>query len=441
MKAMKKVKSIFKILTLIVLFSLLATYSSGQDDKEARFEKSYKLNHDGKLAFNIYDSDLKVNVWEKSEVKLAGEIIITGGKIDDREKLIEAFKEPEVKSGINSLDIDAKFWKNRISIGPLNRISLKNGKKVSVRNFKTAYTLWIPDNIEFELKSKYNDVEIADFTGIFSFDLYDADITTGNFGDKSVFNAKYSTLLLGNGMNASFDIYDCKVTGKDLADIDVVSKYSTLKFSTIKSAKIESYDDDFDIKNLSGIEATAKYASFLLGGEMGNSSFDLYDSDVKGGSYNTLSFSAKYSELVADEIGDLNIDAIYDCTLKIDNIENFTCNESKYDEIHLGTVNKTITMPYVYDIQLNVDNLPETFSKFSGDFKYGSVTLKADPGLNYKLSCQQTYGNLDYPKERFTNKPLTYIEKNSKIEFESSTTPDAPCEIIYTAYDLDFTIK
>ena len=438
---MKKVKSISKTLTLIVLFSLIAVYSSGQDDKEARFEKSWKLNHNGKLAFNIYDSDLKVNVWKNNEVKLAGVIIITGGKADEREKLIEAFKEPEVKSGTNSLGIDAKFWKNNISIGPLNMISLKNGNKVSVRNFKATYTLWIPENIEFVLKSKYNDVEIADFAGIFNFDLYDVDIETGDFGDNAVFNAKYSSLILGNGINATFDIYDCEVTAENLADVDMVSKYSTLEFSLMKSLKTDSYDDDFDIKDLSGIEATAKYTTFSLGGDMGNSGFDLYDSDVKGGSYETLSFNAKYSDLVADKIGDLNIDAIYDCTLDIGNVENFTCNESKYDEIQFGTVNNTITMPDVYDVQLNVDNLPDTFSKFSGDFRYGSVTLKADPGLDYKLSSQQTYGSMDYPKERFTNKPLTYIEKNSKIEFESSTAPDASCEIKFTAYDLNFTIK
>jgi len=441
MKAMKNVKSICKLLLLIVLLSYCAANSFGQDDKESHFETTYKLNHDGKLAFNIYDSDLKVNVWKNNEVKLTGEIIVTGGKTEDRELLIAAFKEPEVKSEPNLLDINTQFWKNMISIGPFNRISLKNGKKVSVNKFKASYTLWIPENIEFELKSKYNDVEIADFAGIFNFNLYDVDITTGDFGNNSIFNAKYSSFIVGNGSNASFDIYDCKVTGENLADVRIITKYSTLVFSTVKSVKIESYDDDFDIKNLTGIEATAKYSTFLLGGEMGNSGFDLYDSDVKGGSYKTLSFSAKYSELVADKIGDLNIDVAYDCTFKIGYVDNFICNESKYDEIYIGTAAKKIAMPDVYDTQLNVDNLPNTFSSFSGNFKYGSVTLKAEPGLNYKLSCQQTYGSLDYPRERFTNKPLLYIEKNSKIEFESSTAPDANCEISFTAYDLNFTIK
>jgi hypothetical protein len=441
MKAMKNVKSICKLFLLLILFSSFALYSFSQDDKEARFESSYKLNQDGKLAFRVYDSDLKVNVWKNNEVKLAGEIIVTGGKTEDRELLIQAFKEPEVKSETNFLDINTEFWKNIISIGFINRISLKDGKKVSVTKFKASYTLWIPESIEFELKSKYNDVEIADFGGIFNFDLYDTDIRTGDFGDNSSFNAKYSKFVLGNGSNASFDIYDCTVTGKNLADVRIVTKYSTLEFSTVKAANIQSYDDDFDIKNLSGIEATAKYSSFLLGGEMSNSSFDLYDSDVKGGSYKSLDYSAKYSELAADKIGDLNIDVIYDCTLKIGNVENFSCNESKYDDISIGTAVKSIKMPAAYDIQLNVDNLPNTFSSFTGDFKYGSVTLITDPLLKYKLSCKQTYGSLNYPKERFMNNPLTYIEKNSRIEFESSTDPDAQCEISFTAYDLNFTIK
>ncbi len=441
MKAMKNVKLICKLFFLLVLLNSSATYLYSQDDKEARFESSYKLNNNGKLAFKVYDSDLKVNVWKNNEVKLTGEIIVSGGNAEDRELLIAAFKEPEVKSESNSLDINTQFWKNIISIGFFNKISLKNGKNVSVTKFKTSYTLWIPESAEFELNSKYSDVEIADFAGIFNFDIYDTDIKTGDFGDNSTFKAKYSSFILGNGSNVSFDIYDCKVTGKNLADVRIVTKYSNLTFSKINSAKIQSYDDDFDIKNLSGIEATAKYSLFLLGGEMGNSSFDLYDSDVKGGSYKSLKYNAKYSELAADKIGDLNIDVIYDCTLKISGVEKFTCNESKYDDIYLGTVDKSITMPSVYDTRLNVDNLPDTFSSFSGDFKYGTVTLNADPELNYKLSCQKTYGSLSYPKERFTNKTSLYIEKDSKTQFENSTAPDAICEISFTGYDVNFTIK
>jgi len=441
MKAMKNVKSICKLCSLLILFSSFAAYSFSQDDKEARFESSYKLNHDGKLAFRVYDSDLKVNVWKNNEVKLVGEIIVTGGKTEERESLIQAFKEPEVKSETNFLDINTEFWKNIISIGFVNRISLKNGKKVSVTKFKASYTLWIPENIEFELKSKYNDVEIADFAGIFNFDLYDTDIRTGDFGDNSTVIAKYSTIILGNGGNTSFDIYDCDVTAENMKDLEIESKYSTLAFSSVNSVKVQSYDDDFDIQSLSGIQAKASYSSFLLGGQMKNSGFDLYDSDVKGGSYESLHYSAKYSELIADKIGNLNIDVIYDCTLKIDNVDDFTCNESKYDDIYLGVAATSIKMPDVYDIQLIVNKLPQTFSSFTGNFKYGTVTLNADPLLNYKLSCQKTYGSLNYPKERFTNKPFLYIEKDSNTQFENSTAPDANCEISFTAYDLNFTIK
>jgi hypothetical protein len=441
MRAMKNVRLTCKLIVLLTLLFALPAYSVNQDEKQDSFETTYKLNAGGTLSFRIYNSDLKVNVWKNNEVKLAGEIIVTGGKSEDRELLIAAFKEPEVKSESNFLDINTQFWKNMMSAGPFNRISLENGKKVSVTKFKASYTLWIPESIVFELNSKYNNVEIAGFKGIFNFDLYDADIHTGDFADNSHFNAKYSKINIGSSGNTSFDLYDCEITSQNLKDITITSKYSTYSLSSVNNLKADSYDDDFEITNLAGIEAKASYSSFILGGNIGNASLDLYDTDVKGGNYKSLDYSAKYSELAADEVVSLNIISIYDCSVKINRVTDFKCNESKYDDISLNTAANSIAMPVTYDTQLNVNKLLPSFSSFTGDFKYGAVTLSADPALSYKLSCETTYGSVVYPEERFTKNPLTYIEKNSKKQIEGSTDPNAKCEINFTAYDLNFTIK
>ncbi|MCX6254424.1 MAG: hypothetical protein NTV31_08110 [Bacteroidia bacterium] len=439
---MKNIKLICKIFVLLVLSYSSPAYSINQDEKKDSFEISYKLNTDGKLAFKIYDSNLKVNVWKNSEVKLAGEIIVSGGDAADRDLLIKAFKSPEVQTGINSLDINPKFWKYTNSfMGLQTKTTLLNGEKVHVDKFKASYTLWIPESIAFALDSKYNNVEIADFAGVFIFDLYDVDIRTGNFGDNCSFDAKYSTLILGNGGNASFKIYDSKITAQNLKNVDIDSKYSTWGFSSVNAMKVGSYDDDFDIKNLTGIQGKATYSSLLLGGQMGNSSLDLYDTKVKGGSYESLTYTAKYSELIADKVGNLSVSSLYNCTVKISQVENFTCDESKYNDITLGIAGNSIKMPDTYDTKLTVIKVSQTFSSFDGNFKYGSVILNTDPALNYKLSFENTYGSINYPKERFSKMPLIYIEKNSKTQFEGSTDLNAICKISFTAYDLNFTIR
>jgi hypothetical protein len=307
--------------------------------------------------------------------------------------------------------------------------------------FKTSYTLWIPESISFGLNSKYNNVEIAGFSGSLDCDLYDVDILTGDFGDNSVFDAKYSTLVLGSGGNTTFNIYDCKITSRNFKNVEIDSKYSTLKFSSLNSLKAESYDDKFEIKNLTVIHVKASYSSFIIGGQLRNSTLDLYDTDVKGGSYESLTYTAKYSELTADKVSNLNVSSLYTCTFNISQVENFTCDDSKYDKITLGLAENSIKMPSTYSTQLIVNKISKTFSSFTGDFKYGSVSITTDPELNYKLSFENTYGNINYPKERFTNMPLRDIEKNGKTHFEGSTGQDAKCEINFTGYDLNFTIK
>ncbi len=70
---MKKIKQISKLIlaSLIILLSINAGFT--QEKKES-FEKSYKINSTGDFSFKCYDTDLKVNTWQKDEVKLTGEI-------------------------------------------------------------------------------------------------------------------------------------------------------------------------------------------------------------------------------------------------------------------------------------------------------------------------------------------------------------------------------
>lgn len=439
-KIMKTVKSIFKIALYIILIYSIPAYAIDQDEKIEKFESSYKLSLNGKLGFKVYESDLNVNTWKNSEVKLVGEIIYTGGDVSDRDLLLKAFKNPEVKNEINSLEINTEFWKNMNSNALSTTITLIDGEKIKLTKFKVRYTLWIPESIVFELESKYNNVELSDFKGISNFDLYDVNMHVGNFGDNSVIDAKYSELNLGNGGNATFKIYDCKITALGLKNIDIESKYSTFEASSVNELKIDSYDDDFDIKNLAGFQAKASYSTFILGGQISNSNLELYDTDVRGGSYGVLIYNAKYSDLIADKIGNLTISSIYNCNIKIGQVETFSCDNSQYNEITFGIATGSIKMPDTYDTKLTINKLSSSFYSFTGGFQYGSVSLITDPVLNYKLSFVCTYGSIIYPKERFSNNPLVYIEKDNETKFESSTDKDAKCEISFTAYDLNFKI-
>ena len=440
-RKMKKGISIFKIVVAvaIILAPVLIHAQDLSGDTKLTCDKSWSVSPTSTLKIETYDSDTKFSTWEKSEVRIMGELVVTGISKEDFQTLSNAFAK--LMDGSNGNSIDTKLIESSKSLfGTKTKLELYDGSNISVGKIKITYKLWMPASMSLDLSSKYNNVSIASLNGNVSLDLYDCDVEMGDYST-GTFQMKYSKISIGNGGNTSFDVYDSKVRAQNVKNLKIESKYSNYTIASALDVRVNSYDDDFDFKNLKTIEAKASYSLFILDGQIGNSIFDIYDTDVKGGSYSTLAYSAKYSELVAKRIESLSIKAIYDCTLRVDEINDFICDESKYDEVYFGTVGNSFVMPDTYDVQIKINKLLPSFTKFDGDFKYGTIRLAADPLLNYKLSYDGTYGSIDYPKEKFSQSPLVHIEKDSKVQFEGSTSQNPKCTIKFKSYDVKFSIE
>lgn len=439
---MKNIKSIFRIFAIIAVITLCTkTLFAGKEEVKERFESTYKVSATDKLILKMYDSDLQINTWKNNEIKLTGEIIISGGDKEDIDKILAAFKSPEVHQGGGSIEINTVFSEGTIKIfGFYEKTKLSSGETVSTSSFKATYAIWVPESIFFELNSKYNNIKAANLLGSIDFDLYNVDLNMGDFGDKSVFQAKYSTINAGKGKDARYDVYDSKLTFDELNKVIITSKYSKFNSKSINLLVLESYNDTYNIDNLKGIDIDGKYTTLIAKGASNLGKFNLYDCNIEVGSINRVEFDSKYSEFTAANIGDFEIKTSYNDTYSVSTLSNISCQDSKYNKFRLGTISSSINLKNCYDSEVNVQKLAPSFSSFKGDFKYGSVTLNPDPALNYRLICNTTYGEVNYPKERFKNRPLVYIEKNSKIELDCSTNSDAKCEFNFTAYDLNFTI-
>jgi len=440
---MKNIKSIFRIFAIIAVltYSTKPLFASKDEIKDC-FESTYKISATDKLILNMYDSDLQINTWKNSEIKLTGEILISGGSKEDVDKILAAFKNPKVEQGGGSIEISTVFAEATMKIfGFYEKTKLTTGESVSTSSFKATYAIWVPENIAFELNSKYNNIKAANLLGSIDFDLYNVDINMGDFGDKSVFNAKYSTVNAGKGKDVKFEIYDSKFTFDELNKVIVSSKYSKFTSKSVNLLVLESYNDTYVIDNLKGIDINAKYTTLNAKGNSNLGKFNLYNSNVEVGSFNRVEYDSKYSEFSASSIVAFAIKTTYNDTYTVSEVADFSCNDSKYNKFRLGTVSNSINLGTCYDSEVTVKKIAPTFVSFKGDFKYGTVKLTVDPALNYKLICNNTYGEINYPKERFKSKSLIYIEKDSKTQFESSTDPNAKCEINFTSYDMNFTIE
>lgn len=438
---MKTIQHIFKI-AIIILLSIFSIPVNGQNNGERKesFEKTYKLNTDGDFAFSCYDTDLKVNTWQKSEVKLIGEIIIKGGKDDDQEKLLEVFKNPEVNKGINDLKIKTNLAKNTISIGPFKKITLVNGKTISLDKYDITYTIWLPESINFNLQSKYNDIEIANLTGKINFDLYDVELTMGSYGKDGNIKMKYSSAFIGKGGDAIMNIYDCDIEALEMENVEIESKYSEFDIKSMQTLDIQSYDDEIRIGNINSLNSEAKYSRFQISNNMTDCLIKFYDSDIDAKDIENLVFEAKYSSLNAVNVKSAKISEMYDSDLRMEIVDKLICNDSKYDDIRINSVEKSVSFNTAYSLTLKIDHVSPSFESFKGDFKYGSVKLPLNNKLDFNLKFEITYGSVDFPKERMKVKNVHIVE-NGRQSFEGSTTEGADCIIQFKAYDTSFTLK
>ncbi len=422
------------ILTLLFVFSTLI---STADERRETMEKTYKLNKTGEFTFSCYDTDLKVNTWDKDEVKLTGEIIIQGGKEDDQKKLIEIFKNPEVSSSPNSLTIETNIAKNTIVIGLIKTITLVDGKKISVDKYRVNYEIWVPESINFNLKSKYNTIDIATLTGKIDFDLYDVDLTMLSFGKDSKMKMKYSSADVGNGGDAILDIYDCEFEAKKMANVELISKYSDIEIESVETLDFNSYDDDVKIGNIKSLKTEAKYSEYRIDGNMSNCLLNFYDSDIYMKNAENLVYTAKYSTLKANDVKSVKISALFDSNIDLGKVGEFICNESKYDEIEMDIITKSLQFTGAYSLELNVGTVEPGFKEFFGDFKYGSINLPLPNDLEFSMEFETTYGDVDFPENRIKVKDF-FIKESSKQAFEGATSDKPTCKIKFKGYDVNF---
>jgi hypothetical protein len=435
---MKTIRQISKILLAAAIIATAINTSIAQERKES-FEKTFKLNKTGEFTFSCYDTDLKINTWDKDEVKLAGEIIVDGGKKEDQQKLIDVFENPKISESANSLEIETNLAKNTIIIGPFKKITLVDGQTIRVDKYKAKYEVWMPKTAALNLKSKYNNIDIANITGKLTFKLYEVDLTLASF-QNGTFDMKYSSVEIGTGETARFDVYECKLEIKDIKTFSANSKYSTFNVENTEMIAIGSYEDKFRINNLvNGLTGTAKYSNFIIGSNTQKIKLDVYESDLEAKNISELEYNSKYSTVKALDIQSIICDKLYETNIYASNIGSISCAESKYDKFHFTSISKSIDFESAYETTIKIEKTLPTFESFTGIFKYGSVKLPLNSALEFNLNFKINYGDVDFPKGRV--KVNNMDKDGSKYLFDGSTSDKAKCKIKFEAYETDFNLE
>ena len=155
-KTMKK-QLHFKLFITALLVVIVQGFGTAQNTSGSKtLFKASVVPGDLVVQLNNNSGDLKINTYDENSVTLKTTVEITGNTKEDTDKIIAAIENFKFKLSGNTMEIDTRFYKNMNTTNSRTTMTLLNGDKVEIKDFKIRHELQIPKTARINLDNKYS---------------------------------------------------------------------------------------------------------------------------------------------------------------------------------------------------------------------------------------------------------------------------------------------
>lgn len=424
-----------KFLFAAILILLVAGIGTAQNyDGSKTLNKTTTVPKDVTIQMENHSGDLKIITSGDNSAMIKTTVEISGNSKEDVDKVIAAIENFRFKLSGNILEVDTRFYKSMNTINSRTTMTLLNGDKVKIKEYKIRHELQIPKSAKLKLTNKYSDIEMQSLDGDAGLVMYSSKLFGENLTGNVTIESKYSKINFKNiGGNSDFDFYDSDVEIASCQNMNLKSKYSKFDIGKAGEMKIDSYDDKFKVADLSGLNLIAKYSDFESLANVNDVRLELYDSNIKIKSAKNVAFNGKYCDLVFGDVATFKSGDSYDNNVYLENTKEVEVGTSKYCLYEIKSVTK-MTMDDIYDETIKIDKLENGFSGLSVNGKYGKMEVTAG-SVPFKVDFKIKYPKVDIPPSVKISKQ---IKDNSDLELlggESGGT------IKVEGYDMKVVVK
>lgn len=286
--------------------------AAGDDDSEKRktISKSYTVTADDKLRIENSFGEVRINTWEKNEIKVDIEIVAKSNTDERAQELLDEINVDEHRDG-NTISY-------KTNIGDAGNGSHRN--KNSSKGFQIDYKIYMPSANRLQIENSFGETIVPDFNGEVNLTSKFGSLNTGQLRHVDAIDVEFGSASIGsiNGGKATFK-YDAgtsigKISGSvklniefssrvqfalanDIEELLLNESYSTLRMVVDKalSARFEIHSSFGTVHNETGF-------SIKEDRDPDNDSGPRFDID-----YNGQSGDGKAHIKVKSSFGTLNI--------------------------------------------------------------------------------------------------------------------------------------
>lgn len=202
-------------------------------EKKKTYTKSYPLSGSDKISLRNQFGEMKINTWDKHEVKVEITIVAEAGTDERAQRLLDAIQIEDSKSG------GTVYFKTKI--GNNNSGNRGKGEKQS---FNIDYVVYLPAGNTLDARNEFGPLTIADYKGKVSLESKFGSLTTGNLTGEADINVEFGKAHIGSVNSGEVTIKFSKGLVQRLTgDVKANFEYSGVKVGIENNAK------SLDIRN------------------------------------------------------------------------------------------------------------------------------------------------------------------------------------------------
>lgn len=438
MKTMEK--SIFSGLAGLLLSAFLYTAAASEQQVQKTFTWKYQVTKETKIVLDNYNCDMVVHIWNKSETEYHLTVEATGRGEDDEARLLKYLEDYKFSQSGNSVNFRNTFWKNRRSINGKTTLEIEGQKDIELTEFNMKGELWMPAGNPLEMNSKYSRIDLEDFTGKLSLNLYNDNLYAGNVSGYAEITAKYANLEFKEMKDLKADLYNCDLEAGNTGNITIVSKYSKFRAKGSGNLDIESYNDKFSFEKTGDIIFKAKYSD-LNTDISGVLDLDCYNGSVTMNGAKDIELSSKYAEFQIRDAGNCKVLNSYNDKLSFGKVSSLKIDVSKYSIYKVDELESSLAESDGYNDNFSVERVTAGFKELNVDGKYTNISIGIPVSVDYRLKARIRYPSLDINESALKTK--IKVVENSEMQYEGvkGTEKDDMPVFTVNGYNMSLKIK
>ncbi len=233
-----------------------------QEKVSKKVQKTFSMSNAGELHLENKYGDIYLNGWSKNSVEITVDIEVTHKNIDVAESNLDRIS-PKIKVANDFVSIVSEIAEKNSSLFA-KYFSKVNPLDFDKSNVQINYTVYMPENAEFEVTNKFGDVIITDWSGKLKGDIQHGDIFINQNLSIADLSVKYGKL---KGRNINYGNFRCKSASLylgDLNDLRINSNGSTITAENVKSLEMYSSKDVVSIEEVGVIEGDIKFSNVAI---------------------------------------------------------------------------------------------------------------------------------------------------------------------------------